>query len=250
MSGAPQSILIVEDEPLVARRIARFCRAWIAPGEVAIEFEDTVEAAIARLDAAPVDLLLLDLNLHGEDGFSILEQVTSFSAQTIVISAYADQALRAFEHGVLDFVAKPFEAERLGKALARFAAGRRARQDAPAAEAGDQPPAAAMRFLSFRTGRRVSVVALDDVVFARGADRYSEILIETGDTKLHDKSLSQLEAVLPPAFVRVHKSYIVNMDKVAAYQTAPGNRFELVFTSGDRAPVSRSKIREIKALIE
>ena len=67
-----------------------------------------------------IDLLLLDLNLHGKSGFLALENAVAGSFQTIIVSAYADQAITAYEYGVLDFVNKPFSRARLEKALNRF----------------------------------------------------------------------------------------------------------------------------------
>lgn len=228
-------VLSIEDEPVIASRIERLTADILGSALKSFDHRATVQSGIEFLETHPVDLLFLDLNLRGEDGFSILEHITSFAAQTIVISAYADRAASGFNYGVIDFVTKPFDADRLSLSIDRYF---------------DKLPAEsrAAKYLSFRTGRRVSVVDVADVVFARGADKYSEILLDNGDIKLHDKSLNNLEAVLPANFMRVHKSYIANLDKVGSYQSHPGNRMELIFSSGARAVVSRSKSADIRAL--
>jgi two-component system response regulator LytT len=238
MTGVPGfSVLIVEDEPIVARRVERLTRDSLGERLARLQAVDTVEAGIAGLEAGGVDLLLLDLNLHGEDGFEILRVVASFAAQTIIVSAYADKAAQAFDHGVVDFVTKPFDAERLDLALQRFA-GR------------TEPVAQKARFLSFRTGRRASMVELEDVVLIRGADKYSEVVLRDGSVRLHDKSLRQMAELLPAEFMRVHKSNIVRLDQIESLHSQPGNRHELVFKTGERAPVSRSMIATVRALFQ
>ena len=238
MTGVPgYSVLIVEDEPIVARRIERLTRDSLGERLTRLQAVDNVDEGIVCLEAGGIDLLLLDLNLHGEDGFDILRVVASFAAQTIIVSAYADKAAQAFDHGVVDFVSKPFDAERLDLALQRFA-GRRETSGRKA------------RFLSFRTGRRASVVALEDVVLIRGADKYSEVVLRDGSVRLHDKSLRRMAELLPEEFLRVHKSNIVRLDQVESLQSQPGNRHELVFKTGERAPVSRSMIATVRALFQ
>lgn len=237
MTTLPLTLLIVEDEPVIARRIARLSAEILDVDPRSILQLDTPDAAVERLRSGGIDLLLLDLNLHGEDGFAVLEQVTAFAAQTIIISANTDQAVRAFDHGVLDFVAKPFEPERLRKAFDRYSAPVEA----------DQPRA---RFLSFRSGRRTRIVPLEDVVLLRGADKYTEVVTQSGEVLLHDRALGKLEQVLPERFERVHKSYIAAMDRIAGLETAPGNISTLILNTGERAPVSRSRIARVRALFQ
>lgn len=113
-------ILILEDEPEIARMIADSCRAFEGTEP---EIFHTLEPARAFLDEKKVDLLFLDLNLNGEDGFQILGEATAESFHTIIISAYTDRAAEAFAYGVLDFIAKPFTPERIHQALERYRHG-------------------------------------------------------------------------------------------------------------------------------
>ena len=112
-------LLIVEDEPLLAQRLERFCREILGPRLESVRVATMLAEAGARLDESPIDLLLLDLNLHGRDGMQLLASSVAGSFHTIIVSANTEQALRAFEFGVIDFVPKPFSKERLAQALAR-----------------------------------------------------------------------------------------------------------------------------------
>ena len=113
-------VVIVEDEPTVAGRIKRLTEKILAAELTALIHFDELDEALDYLSSHPIDLLLLDLNLHGRDGFEILANTVSGSYHTIIISAYAEKALKAFEYGVLDFVAKPFSTARLRKAFVRY----------------------------------------------------------------------------------------------------------------------------------
>ena len=105
-------ILIIEDEASVADRIERLTRQVLGTNIQRLAKRQTLSAGLHYLQNHPIDLLLLDLNLNGLNGFSILQELLSHSFQTIIVSANTDQALKAFEYGVLDFIPKPFTIER------------------------------------------------------------------------------------------------------------------------------------------
>lgn len=207
-------IAIVEDEALIARRLERMVRGIV--GEATIEHAATFDDAL-RVTRTPLDLLFLDLNLHGRDGFALLEEAAASKFQTVVVSAHHDQALRAFEYGVTDFVAKPWTEERLRRAIERVRGGK----------------TSAARTLVIRKGRELRAIPVDDILFVRGADDYSELHLAGGEVHLHEKSLTALEALLPHAFLRVHRSYIANLGRVT------GMRSDAISMDGVTVPVGR-----------
>lgn len=214
---------IVEDETIVARRLERMVRDIVGI-ESAIDIAPNVPAALDLVRAKPLDVLFLDLNLNGRDGFRVLEEAVAAPFQTVVVSAHHDQALRAFDYGVTDFVPKPWSEERLRLAIERVTR----REPAPRAKT-----------LVVRKGRELRAIPVASIVFVRGADDYSEIHLDDGTTHLHEKSLTALEAVLPSSFARVHRSYIANVSRVRAVRAA-----ELVMANDARVPVGR-RYREI-----
>lgn len=144
-------VLIVEDEPLMAQRLERFCREILGDQLESIRVANLFSEASARLQEAPIDLLLLDLNLHGRDGMQLLQASVAGSFHTIIVSANTEQALRAFEFGVMDFVPKPFSKERVAQAQSRVTLpGRRAVGPA--------------KFLAVRKMGKVEVVAIERVL--------------------------------------------------------------------------------------
>lgn len=190
-------IAIVEDEALIARRLERMVREISGATDVTVA--STLAQASALVRSQEIDLLFLDLNLNGRDGFALLEEAAAARFQTVVVSAHHDQAVRAFEYGVTDFVAKPWSEERLRLAIERSAT---------------RVPRRRASSIVVRKGRELRTVAVGDIVYVQGADDYSELHLAEGSVHLHEKTLNALESLLPEAFLRVHRSFLVNVAHV------------------------------------
>ncbi|MEL7169963.1 MAG: response regulator, partial [Bacteroidota bacterium] len=130
-------VLIVEDERIIAQRLRRLLGELAGSELTRIDVSPTLTDARAVLDATPPDVVFLDLNLHGEDGFDLLRDVVAGAFHTVVVSAHTERALEAFEVGVLDFVPKPFGKDRLALTLDRL---RGARAEHPAATLAVRSP--------------------------------------------------------------------------------------------------------------
>ena len=113
-------IIIIEDEGPIAKYIERLCQNILGNKIDTIRTFNTIEHALSFLQDHRIDLCLLDLNLNGENAYELLQFVASAPFQTIIISAYTDLAIDAFKYGVLDFIAKPFNKERLELAFDRY----------------------------------------------------------------------------------------------------------------------------------
>lgn len=226
-------VLIVEDEPLVSRRLQQFCRRIVGERLEWLGVAATFDAARSTLAEAPIDVLLLDLNLGGSNGMDLLKSNVAGSFHTVIVSANTEYALQAYEHGVIDFVAKPFSEERLAEAFRR------------AGDPDGRSPHPA-RYLAVRKPGRVELVALDDVLYVQGADDCSELVLFDGRRELHDKTLERLQALLPKVFERIHRSYLVRWSAVKALHTHEGSRYEAELTNGARLPVGRTRYREIR----
>ena len=230
-------VLIVEDEAVIARRLEQFCRRILGDRLEQLRVAATFDAARAALAETPIDALLLDLNLAGRDGMALLKEQVAGSFHTVIVSASPEHALRAFEHGVIDFVAKPFTEARLAEALRRVA------------DPGGRAPHAA-RLLAVRKPGRVELVSIDEVIYAQGADDYSELVLIDGRRELHDKTLDQLQKVLPPVFERIHRSYLVRLSAVKALHAHEGSRYEAELKNGVRLPVGRTRYKDLRALLD
>ena len=226
-------VLIVEDEPLIAQRLERFCREILGSKLETLRMATLHSEAKARLDESPIDLLLLDLNLHGRDGMELLGASVAGSFHTIIVSANTEQALRAFEFGVIDFVPKPFSRERLALALGRVTER-------------DGRSAGAAKFLAVKKYGKVELVEIDRVMYVEGAGAYAELVLDDGRRELHDKTLEKLHALLPAGFERIHKSYVVRWSTVKALHAQEGSHYEVELRSGLRLPVGRTRYKELR----
>ncbi|GJM31695.1 MAG: DNA-binding response regulator [Saprospiraceae bacterium] len=227
-------LLIVEDEALLAKRIERLSREILGKRLEKVDVRPSLESARAYIHEFPIDLLMLDLNLNGKDGFYLLKESVAGAFHTLIISAYTDKAIQAYDYGVLDFIPKPFNQERLAKAFDRF----------ENAHYQATPP---LRFIACKTKKRISLLKIEEISFIRGADHYSEIHTLSGKIKLHDKSLQQLQTLLPSNFVRIHKSYIANLDSATQILIEGGGRYGLQLTNQEIIPVSRSRYSMVRA---
>jgi len=223
-------ILIIEDEPIIARRTQRLIQSILGAELNQIDIRNSVESGLAYLEDQIIDLLLLDLNLHGADGFSILEQMVAAPFHTIIISAYKEKAIMAFEYGVLDFIPKPFNQNRLAKALTRL-------------QTSSSESNAETKFLAIQKRGRYQMVAIDQLLYIKGAGIYAELFFKDGRKEIHNKNLDKLTQLLPANFDRIHKSYIINNQEIEELLVEPGSKYTLVLKEGIQIPISRSKYK-------
>ena len=225
-------ILIVEDERPIAEYIESMTRECLPDVPLSIRVCFDLEDAVEHLFSQPIDLCLLDLNLHGDDGFRLLEHAAAGSFHTIVISANTDRALEAFRYGVLDFVPKPFDRTRLAEALARLERAHSAHR--------------AMELLAVKVGGAVRLHPLDDVQYFLASGNYVEAHLAGGKCELVEKTMRQLEQILPPNFERTHRSYLVDVRRIAWFGHVAGGRYELRLRDGQVLPLSRDRVRVLK----
>ncbi len=227
------NILIIEDEARIARRLQRMTAEFFGNEPARIAVCDSLQKGLDHIAGCIPDLLLLDLNLNGDNGFEVLEQMVAASFHTIIVSANTDKAITAFAYGVLDFVPKPFDENRLFSALRRFVS--------PAIK-----PDEGIKYLAVKTAGQVRLISITEVNYIKGAGIYTELHLKNGKQELHDKSLELLQQLLPDGFERIHKSYLVNLQQAEKILVDPGSRYSLLLKTGEVLPVGRSKYKELK----
>lgn len=231
------NILIVEDEKVAARRLERLTKEILGDKLESIRCIDTLKKSEKFLEKHPIDILLLDLNLSGQDGFNLLKRAVSESFQTIVVSANTDRALESYEYGVLDFIPKPFDKKRLIKAFQRL-------------EYADRISRLTTKMLVVKNFGRLQLVPLEEIHFIKGAGDYSEIHTVKSTVFLHNKSLEALVKILPEHFTRIHKSYIADLDQIVNVHIFGGGKYECELTDGTRIPVSRTRYKDLTERLE
>ena len=225
------SILVCEDELLIANRLQRFIEK-VARYNCKVSKVSTLSEAFDFFANNEVHLLFLDLNLHGKDGFEILKELSSASFYTIVVSAHTDRAIEAFEYGVIDFIGKPFTEERVKKALDRF-------------EKGNKEAAEHLKYLAIKSRRGVEFISIEQVNYIKAAGIYSEIILLDNSIKVYDKPLNQTIKLLPEHFWRVHKSYIVPITHITSIKKRKINSYDVQLKSGTQIPISRTMRKKL-----
>ena len=171
------------------------------------------------------------------DGKLSLEEFKALAGsaafQTIVVSAHAERSITAFDFGVLDFVAKPFSRERLHKALQRYT---------------DRAGPAAARAASLAVKKRGALewIAMAEIDHVQADGHYSNIVLRSGEQCFHDLAIDKLMALLPPHFLRVHRSYIVNSLGFKRLRIGAGGKYALDTQTSTGIPVSRSSYPMLK----
>src|SRR5690606_5318988 len=166
-------------------------------------------------------------------GFDLLSTAVSGSFHTIIISAYKDQAIAAFEYGVLDFVPKPFNRDRLEQAFNRAIVKEKTENDRT-------------RVLAVKKRGSIQLIPVENLLFIKGAGVYAELFLKDGTKELHDKSLEKLEQLLSHSFERIHKSYLVKMSEAKKIVVSSGSKYVAELRNGERIPVGRMKYKEMK----
>jgi two-component system response regulator LytT len=228
------SVLIVEDDLPAQRRLVRLMRAHPMYTDAEIHCADDVAEARHIMAAYQVRLILLDLDLHGADGFRVIASAVDANHQVIVVSAHTHRAIEAFDLGVADFVAKPVSEARLRLALGRVR---------PEADR-TRPPE-----LLVRTRAGLERVPVLDIVHIRADDDYVQVALRSGRRLLHDEPMARLARRLPADFVRVHRSHIVRRDAVRCVADGPVGTRVLQLHDGARIPVSRRRAAAVLRVV-
>ncbi|WP_109301974.1 LytTR family DNA-binding domain-containing protein [Aquimarina sp. AU474] len=228
------NILIIEDESRIAKRILRMTREFFLNTLNQITHLESLQNGIEHIKNNEIDLVLLDLNLNGDNGFDLLKNTVSESFHTIIISAYKEQALMAFEYGVLDFVPKPFNKERLNLAFNRVLNK-------------ESLTAKNIKFLAIKKRGEVQLINIENVIYIKGAGMYTELVLSNGNTYLHDKSLEKLEQLLPEEFTRIHKSYLVKITIIKSIKINSGSKYFAELSNEELLPIGRTRYKDLKA---
>ncbi|MDR0305109.1 MAG: LytTR family DNA-binding domain-containing protein [Chitinispirillales bacterium] len=220
-------IFIVEDEKVAARRLVRQVEEILPDNELSLFYE--FQEIITAIKIQPPDLLILDLNLNGDDGFNILKSIEEKKFETIVVSATGERALEGFDLDIVDFVLKPYDKERLQKALQKFI-GRHIRRKGK-------------KEILIKDGSSRIIVPIEQILYISGAGDYREIHCKDGKTYLHDNSLEKFGEILSGNFIRIHNSYLVDENSIAHTIVLGGGKYEAVLRNGEKLPVSRSRYK-------
>lgn len=248
-------IVLADDEPLVRERLRSLVDAREDCTLVA-ECADGAEA-VSVIEREKPDLVLLDVQMPELDGFEVLDALAEDHRPAVIfVTAYDEYAVRAFEVNAVDYLLKPLEAERFNAAIERVTRGsREGRESRDAGDAGLRALLDDLRRkrgyttrLVVRDGHRVSFVPAADINWIDASGNYAR-LHAAGRTHLLRETLKSLEARLDPErFVRVHRSAIVNIERIVAMEPYFHGEYVLTLKDGTKVTSSRTcsgRLREM-----
>jgi len=260
--------LLVDDEPPARARL----RAILADeADLAIvgEAEDC-EAALEAMEALAPDVIFLDVQMPGLDGFGVVQALPRERTPMVVfVTAYDEHAVRAFEIHAVDYLVKPYHRERLREAVARVRErlGRREREPAAGNDAAAAPPAAPggeemrdqltallatlragkeyLARVAVRLGERIYYVRMEEVDWVEADGNYARLHTGGGTpsarTHLLRKPLSVLASELDPRqFARIHRSSLVNIDRIKELRALYDGEYQVLLVDGTKLKLSKT----------
>jgi two-component system LytT family response regulator len=244
--------LIVDDEPqsrvALKGKLDLFCPEIEVIGEA-----ESVAAAVDLCEIKKPDLLFLDVNLAGEDGFEILERLKEHESRmpdVIFITAHDEHAIRAIKFSAADYLLKPIDPEELVKAVRKVET---IRDVDPAPKLNTlieniRQASGSPKKIVIPSSDGLHVVKMNDISRCESSSNYTQFFLITGKTMLASKTLKEFDGMLSPYnFERIHKSHLINMNYVKKYVQSDGGY--VIMEDGSRIPVANRKKEQLVSLL-
>ena len=232
---------IVDDEPLARNRLHRLLRA-ASNGEIIVVVECVdVEDVLTEASQTPIDVLFLDIDLPGGDGFTALQRWVGPPPLVVFVTAYAQHGVRAFESRVVDYLLKPVSLERLRDAVQRIKEHAAMRGERLKILDSDRKHALPI-------GKRIQLIPERCINVVKASGNYLDISTMQGSFTIR-RSLGDFLKELDEAhFMQVHRSVVVRSSGVRQVRPLGSGRYELILDSGERVVSGRNYRERIRLL--
>jgi two-component system LytT family response regulator len=221
--------IIVDDEV----KSIKTMELLLEPYQEHVEIVSTASNALAGIKEIVLhkpDLLFLDIQMPGYNGFELLEQVKDQVKHIVFITAHKEYAIEALRKGAFDYILKPFDSDELKNCLERILKG----------QGRNQPEKNARTVIELSVKTGIHYIKQEDIVFLEASGSYTEFHLDNGVRHLVSKSMKAYETQLDPElFYRCHNSYIINIQKVKQYIHTEGLFAEM--SGGKKVSIARSK---------
>jgi two-component system LytT family response regulator len=250
MSAIDALTVIVVDDESPARGLVREYLADHADMRLVAECANGFEAVKAANRHTP-DLMILDVQMPKLDGFEVLELLGTEAPGVIFTTAYDSYAIRAFNVHAVDYLLKPFSAERFGEALALARTRLQKSERLPARKLLEaRRDGVALDRLLIRDRSNVHVVPIEHVDFVESQDDYISIRA-AGKSYLKEQTISNLELQLPPkTFVRIHRRFLLNIARLAKIELSEKESRVAILLDKTQLPISRTGYAKLRAVLD
>lgn len=236
--------LIVDDEPLARNELSYLLKQT---DEIsAIEEADSIEEALEQLLQEKIDIAFLDIHLTEESGLTLADKINRMSNPPIIVfaTAYDEYAIEAFERDARDYLLKPFEQNRVRQAVQRAQAILSSKE-----KEAKEPTKEAAEVFPVQMDDRIYMVKVEEILAIEVNQGETTVYTEEKEYKTTDPLTAWEEKLPNPPFMRVHRSYLVNLDKIIEIQPWFNQTYQLTVKNDLKIPVSRSYVQLFKKQI-
>jgi two-component system LytT family response regulator len=237
-----KTVIIIDDEPL-ARAIVKEYLKDHEDFEVIAESNDGFEG-IKKISELKPDLIFLDVQMPKINGFEMLELIPD-APSVIFTTAFDEYALKAFEASAVDYLLKPFPKDRFDNALSKWKKAEKSSSVSSLNEIDNKQPDEHLRIV-IKDGSEIKIIPTTDIHYFEAYDDY--VKVYTRDKyHLKKKTMNYFEKALNPnQFVRIHRSYIININELTKIESFEKNSYVAILKSGKRVPISRTAYGPLK----
>lgn len=249
--STPLKALIIEDEPLAQKRLRRLLEEHADVIEIVGEASNGLEG-LGLIKIKNPDVIFLDIEMPVMNGFEMLREL-EHPPRIIFTTAYEDYAIKAFEENSIDYLLKPVEKERLAKAIDKL------KRLSPEANTNGHlqkvmdaiQPKKEFKAFPVKVGDKMLLIKPEEIAYLEARDKYVFIITLNNAEYITDFSLTSLEEKLPAPFMRVHRAFIVNTEKIKEIHCAMSGSFTMVMTDKNHTNIhtGRSYYEQVKSLI-
>lgn len=227
--------IVIDDEPAARRLMKNLLKEYEDVVDVVDEAGNGREA-VEKIERLAPDVIFLDIQMPDLTGFEVIDQLSQ-KPNIIFTTAYEQYAIKAFENFSIDYLLKPIKEERLKQSIEKLKQFGRLNQAIDVSALQEiirqfQAPKKATA-LPIKTGDRINLIRYENIAYMEAQDKYVCIFTLDGQKFLTDQSLTVLSEKLPTAFCRIHRSYIINKDKIREMHRHFSGRY--LFVMDDKA---------------
>ncbi|MDH5721577.1 MAG: LytTR family DNA-binding domain-containing protein [Spirochaetia bacterium] len=223
-------VLILEDERPAADRLKALTQEILGKNLTSLKILSSLEEAEIFFQENYIDLLLLDINLQGENGLHYLDRFLERTFHTIIVSGELDYALEAYKYAVIDFIPKPVTSKRLAESIERIYPEKKFSLSA----------------IPVKQENKVYFLKDTSILYIESQKGMTKIFCKEDKEYTTRTTLNSLEEKLSSVFLRVHKSFIVNIKEVENIESESGGNYYAKVTNGETLPIGRSFYTKLK----
>lgn len=244
------NVLILDDEKQSRNLVRQYLKDY-APTIETHEASNIAEAKLAIEHSKP-EIIFLDVQLRGETGFDLLDQLQENPAKVIFITAYTDYAIKAFKYSAVDYLVKPLDRDEFVEAIAKVIhnTNKPSNQNIQFLQAQIRESSFLKDKLVIPTLEGFQLTSFSSIIYCKANGNYTDIVLDNHKKILSSYTLGHFDELLNSGFfLRIHRSFLINLNKISGYNRGEGGT--VVMSNGDELDISRANkesfLRKFKA---